>query len=46
MHVYSVHVSYTCLFGCLLFWLSILASLGRARREGMREERGKRWSKQ
>lgn len=38
-HFYVVHVSYTCLFfGCLLFWLSFLASLGKARREERRRE--------
>lgn len=36
----GMHVSHTfLLLGCLLFWLSILVSLGRARREGMKEER-------
>lgn len=35
----GTHVSHTCsLLGCLLFWLSILASLGIAGREGMSEE--------
>lgn len=36
-HVCAVHVSCTCLLlGRLLFWLSVLASLGRARK-------GERW---
>lgn len=39
-YIYAMHVSNTCsLFGCLLFWLSILASFTRARRERMRERR-------